>query len=62
MEATKSYLNEQSIKGYTYSKLAPYFIEKRGMSVLSGECEHILETGEVTESSNLTNMYGEEEL
>lgn len=40
LEATKSYLDKYKIKGYDYCKLAPYFIEKDGISTLAGECEN----------------------
>lgn len=60
MKATENYLLDQSLGGFSYTKLAPYFIMKDGMSVLAGECENIeegvdgnLESGEV---------YGSEEL
>ena len=62
LEATKNYLNEQSIKGYQYTKLAPYFIGKDGLSVLAGECEHLLETGEVSDGISSIEEYGAGEL
>lgn len=43
MQATKAYINEFSLKGYNYMKLAPYFIEKDGTSVLWGYCNNIIE-------------------
>jgi hypothetical protein len=64
-KATENYLAEQSIKGYQYSKLAPYFIYKDGLSVLAGECEHLLEKGStvnVDENGVILSNYGEEEL
>lgn len=41
MKATKNYVDSAARKGYSYMKLAPFFIEKDGISVLSGECEAI---------------------
>lgn len=60
MQATKNYLNEQSIKGYTYTKLAPYFIEKENLSVLAGECEILKETTPDVEHNE--EGYGQHEL
>jgi len=60
MLATTNYLTEQSIKGYSYTKLAPYFIDKDGLSVLAGECEILNDIDPGTESQNIG--YGEDEL
>lgn len=60
MEATKNYLNDQSLGGYSYTKLAPYFIEKDGMSVLAGECENIEDNEGVV--INKYEGYGGEEI
>lgn len=57
MNATKNYLQEQSIIGYTHTKLSPYFISKDGMSVLAGECENINEAPEID-----VNDYAGEEI
>ena len=56
IKATKNYLMEQSILGYTHTKLSPYFINKDGMSVLAGECESIGDAPEI----DLSNYAGEE--
>jgi len=42
IQATKNYINELRSKNYEYIKLAPYFIEKDGSSVLAGYCEAAL--------------------
>jgi hypothetical protein len=60
MQATENYLREQSIKGYSFTKLAPYFIEKDGLSVLAGECEAVKE--KATQVIMKGDMYGNEEL
>jgi hypothetical protein len=46
MKATSNYINSCEKKGYQYMKIAPYFIEKDGMSMLAGECEAIIENTE----------------
>lgn len=56
IKATKNYLMEQSILGYSHTKLSPYFISKDGMSVLAGECENIGDAPEI----DLNNYAGEE--
>lgn len=60
MEATKAYLLEQSINGYAYTKLAPYFIIKNGLSILAGECEALYD--EVQDNSLEQPAHGETEL
>ena len=57
IKATKRYLQEQSIQGYTHTKLAHYFIEKEGVSTLAAECENLDDLPE-TDTTN----YGGEEL
>ncbi len=57
IKATKSYMMEQTIQGFTHTKLAHYFIEKEGVSTLAAECENL--DGRV-ESEN--NDYAGEEL
>lgn len=42
MKATQNYIIRCEHNGYQYMKLAPYFIEKDGVSMLSGECEAII--------------------
>jgi len=46
MKATSNYIDSCQRKGYQYMKIAPYFIEKDGMSMLAGECEAILDNTE----------------
>ena len=41
LQATETYIN--STNGSGFMKLAPYFIEKNGVSVLEGCCEEILQ-------------------
>ena len=41
MKATSNYLNQMAAKGYEYTKLASYFIDKDGVSTLAGECENL---------------------
>jgi hypothetical protein len=43
IQATKNYITEQENSGYKYMRMAPYFVEKNGLSVLSGYCEAIME-------------------
>lgn len=40
-EATKNYLTEQKSKGWTYTKLANYFIDKDNISILASYCSNI---------------------
>lgn len=40
--ATKNYVEKMKRSGYSYMKLAPYFIEKDGVSMLDGECMNYL--------------------
>ncbi len=42
LEATKNYLEQMRMQDYNMCKLAPYFIEKDGMSMLNGQVEQIL--------------------
>jgi len=60
MKATDNYLLDQSLGGFAFTKLAPYFIYKDGMSVLAGECENITDglDGEI----EAEEVYGAEEL
>ena len=60
MKATKNYLLEQSIKGYAYTKLAPYFIDKDGLSILAGECEVLENNIELVNNGH--QNYGEDEI
>lgn len=46
LEATENYVNRMKIHNYSYMRLAPYFIEKDGISSLAGECEQLLEQTE----------------
>lgn len=60
--ATINYLEERKKSGYTYCKLAPYFIYKDGMSILEGFCEAVLQgvkqdsAENKEESSNKTQL------
>lgn len=42
LKATKDYVNNLRIKNYSHIKLAPYFIEKDGLSMLEGACRNTL--------------------
>jgi hypothetical protein len=42
LDATKLYLLEMKQRGYHMCKLAPYFIEKDGISMLAGYCEQVV--------------------
>jgi hypothetical protein len=39
LEATKNYIEDMKSKNYAMMKLAPNFIYKDGISMLSGSCE-----------------------
>jgi len=54
-KATEYYINTARQNDYQYMKLAPYFIEKDGISMLSGECENI-----VNRMENINNGKAEE--
>lgn len=45
LEATKRYINRKAKEAYTHMKLAPYFIEKDGISMLAAECEELISEG-----------------
>lgn len=51
LNATKNYIENCAKKGYQYMKIAPYFIEKDGVSMLAGECDAL--------SDNLDNYTNE---
>jgi len=40
MKATKNYIEEMTQKNYSHMKLAPFFINKEGVSMLQGYCEN----------------------
>lgn len=46
IKATHAYVSRKSREGYTHMKLAPYFIEKDGVSMLAAECEQFSEIEE----------------
>ena len=46
LEATQCYVDESALKGYTYIKLANYFILKNNESMLASACEAIEEGGD----------------
>ncbi len=53
IQATQNYIQEQELQGYRYMRMAPYFIEKNGMSVLAGYCEAIQQNyTDTTQESN----------
>lgn len=43
LKATKNYIDRMKLSNYGFMRLAPYFIEKDGISTLAGECEQILD-------------------
>lgn len=43
-KATRIYLQEKELNGWAYIKLANYFIEKDGMSILASCCEALKDT------------------
>lgn len=49
IDATRNYINRMGLANYAFMRLAPYFIEKDGISTLAGECEQLIN------SSNITN-------
>ena len=56
MAATKSYIIDESTKGYKYTKRAMYFIDKRGEgSLLAAWCKNVeenkLKTGQLNDGS-----------
>lgn len=55
MKATHLYLEEMQNQRYQMCKLAPYFIEKDGLSTLQGYCEKVLE-GDVVKTSYNKNI------
>jgi hypothetical protein len=58
MDATKRYIDRMKIGGYSFMKLAPYFIEKDGVSILAGECEEIINSKETLEQLEGDGNYG----
>lgn len=47
LKATHGYINRKTREGYAHMKLAPYFIEKDGVSMLAAECEALLDNSSV---------------
>jgi hypothetical protein len=47
IKATKQYVMSKQREGYNHMKLAPYFIEKDGVSMLAAECEALLDNSSV---------------
>jgi hypothetical protein len=45
LQATQSYVDRKAREAYNHMKLAPYFIEKDGISMLAAECEELLAKG-----------------
>tara|TARA_R100001463_G_scaffold26997_6_gene62854 strand:- start:6541 stop:7134 length:594 start_codon:yes stop_codon:yes gene_type:complete len=45
LEATKRYIDRKARVSYMHMKLAPYFIEKDGISMLAAECEELISEG-----------------
>ena len=56
MKATQNYIVRCEHNGYQYMKLAPYFIEKDGLSVLAGECEAILNDTQSYDNTNVKQI------
>lgn len=46
LQATKNYIGKQSMSGFEMCKIAPWFIEKDGVSILASECQAILDNKE----------------
>lgn len=62
MDATKEYITRLKYGDYKYMKIAPYFIEKDGISVLAGECDALL--NKMTENDKneiMEDRFGETE-
>ena len=51
LDATNLYLTEMKQRGYHMCKLAPYFIEKDGISMLAGYCEQVVNKTDSTQKS-----------
>lgn len=47
LKSTHEYINRKAREGYAHMKLAPYFIEKDGVSMLAAECEALLDNSSV---------------
>jgi len=45
LKATEKYIQRKSRESYMHMKLAPYFIEKDGISMLASECEELISEG-----------------
>lgn len=58
--ATKKYLSDMKKDNYAYCKLASYFINKDGNSVLSGLCEQLYDS--ITNGKDEVGEYKEERL
>lgn len=58
LEATSNYINRMGLVNYAFMRLAPYFIEKDGISTLAGECEQIISATSTNTSDN-TFKFGE---
>lgn len=56
MKATTNYVKHCEYKGYQYMKIAPYFIEKDGISMLAGECEAIINNSDDYNNDNIKQI------
>lgn len=43
LQATKNYIGRQAMSGFEMCKLAPWFVEKDGISILESECRAIID-------------------
>lgn len=55
-KATEFYINSAREKEYQYMKLAPYFIEKDGVSMLAGECDNIIDRIKNNEKTTINKI------
>jgi hypothetical protein len=57
-DATRAYLERCKRENYQYTRLAPYFIEKHDISLLSRECELLLEGNKnvISNTENKTTL------
>lgn len=49
LKATKKYVDDMENNNYKFMKIAPYFIEKNGISMLYGYCESLTTDSEIEE-------------
>lgn len=62
MKATDRYIGEKALDSYSFIKLAPHFIEKNGVSMLSGACDDVLNSRMKESTTVQGDLFGQQDL